>query len=116
MVKLAGILTEEKTKRYNRGECDNMGEKLKFIWAILVAFLVYGVIPSFLSRGFGVGSFRRSLALDKIAFTFDDGPDPEYTPQLLDLLKKYNIKATFFVLGRKAEQYLSLIHTDAADD
>lgn len=35
----------------------------------------------------------------KIALTFDDGPDPEYTPQILDILKKYNVPATFFVLG-----------------
>jgi len=38
-----------------------------------------------------------------IAFTFDDGPDPRYTPQLLDLLKQHRIKATFFVLGEKAK-------------
>ncbi|USG65285.1 polysaccharide deacetylase family protein [Brevibacillus ruminantium] len=34
-----------------------------------------------------------------IALTFDDGPDPVYTPQILALLKKYDAKATFFVLG-----------------
>ncbi|GAA0375636.1 hypothetical protein Acor_81060 [Acrocarpospora corrugata] len=37
-----------------------------------------------------------------IALTFDDGPWP-YTPELLDTLKKYKAKATFFVLGRKVE-------------
>ena len=34
-----------------------------------------------------------------VALTFDDGPDEVFTPQILDILKKYNIKATFFVLG-----------------
>ena len=34
-----------------------------------------------------------------IALTFDDGPDPKYTPQILDILKENNIKASFFVLG-----------------
>jgi peptidoglycan-N-acetylglucosamine deacetylase len=36
---------------------------------------------------------------DYIALTFDDGPDPKYTPQILDILKANNIKASFFVLG-----------------
>lgn len=36
-----------------------------------------------------------------IALTFDDGPDEDFTPQILDILKKYNIKATFFVMGQK---------------
>ncbi|PRR78269.1 Peptidoglycan-N-acetylglucosamine deacetylase [Clostridium liquoris] len=41
----------------------------------------------------------------KIAFlTFDDGPSP-YTPKILDILEKYNIKATFFVLGTSAKNY-----------
>jgi len=38
-----------------------------------------------------------------ISITFDDGPDPSYTPKILDILKKYNIKATFFVVGQNAE-------------
>lgn len=37
-----------------------------------------------------------------IILTFDDGPDPETTPMILDLLKKENLKATFFVIGMKA--------------
>ena len=41
--------------------------------------------------------------------TFDDGPSSEYTPRLLDLLKKYDIKASFFVVGRAAEQNPEMI-------
>ena len=44
-----------------------------------------------------------------VSFTFDDGPHPEYTPQLLDLLKQYHQRATFFVIGEKAQQYPELI-------
>jgi peptidoglycan/xylan/chitin deacetylase (PgdA/CDA1 family) len=51
----------------------------------------------------------------EVAITFDDGPSPIYTPQILALLKKYNAKATFFVLGRKVEQYPQLIKAMAAD-
>ncbi|MDB5085112.1 MAG: chitooligosaccharide deacetylase [Bacilli bacterium] len=40
-----------------------------------------------------------------IALTFDDGPDPVYTPQILDLLRKYHAKATFFAIGSNIEKY-----------
>lgn len=40
-----------------------------------------------------------------IALTFDDGPDPEQTPLILDLLQKYDAKATFFTVGKRAENY-----------
>lgn len=43
-----------------------------------------------------------------IALTFDDGPHPLYTPPLLDVLAKYNIKATFFWLGAWVERYPDL--------
>lgn len=41
----------------------------------------------------------------KIALTFDDGPNGPYTSEILDILKKYNIKATFFLLGKNVERY-----------
>ncbi|MFN2353934.1 MAG: polysaccharide deacetylase family protein [Desulfopila sp.] len=44
-----------------------------------------------------------------IALTFDDGPDPVSTPVLLKLLAKYNIQATFFVVGLRAAKYPELI-------
>jgi len=44
-----------------------------------------------------------------IFLTFDDGPDPEITPQILDLFSKSGAKVTFFHLGSKAEQYPSLV-------
>ncbi|WAH35104.1 polysaccharide deacetylase family protein [Alicyclobacillus dauci] len=40
-----------------------------------------------------------------IALTFDDGPDPIYTPQVLELLSAYHQHATFFLIGRKVKQY-----------
>ncbi|MBV9275631.1 MAG: polysaccharide deacetylase family protein [Verrucomicrobia bacterium] len=39
-----------------------------------------------------------------IAMTFDDGPSPETTPRLLDILKQRNIKATFFMIGQNAQR------------
>ncbi len=42
---------------------------------------------------------------NKIAITFDDGPDPVWTPKILDVLKAKNAKATFFLIGVEAEKY-----------
>lgn len=50
-----------------------------------------------------------------VALTFDDGPDPQYTAQILDALAKYNAKATFFVIGEEAERYPELIKRQARE-
>jgi len=44
-----------------------------------------------------------------VALTFDDGPDPKVTPQLLELLARHGVTATFFVTGARAERYPELI-------
>ena len=44
-----------------------------------------------------------------VALTIDDGPAEPYTSQMLDILKKYNIKATFFLIGQNAERYPGLV-------
>ncbi|MDQ6421637.1 polysaccharide deacetylase family protein [Paenibacillus sp. LHD-117] len=44
---------------------------------------------------------RGSLQKNRIALTFDDGPDRRFTPQVLDVLKKHNVKATFFLMGSR---------------
>jgi len=49
-----------------------------------------------------------------VALTFDDGPHPIYTPQILAVLARYNVKATFFVLGWQAERYPELMEDIAA--
>jgi len=40
-----------------------------------------------------------------IALTFDDGPEREWTPKILDILKQKNVKATFFVVGKQVQMY-----------
>lgn len=45
----------------------------------------------------------------EIALTFDDGPHPGYTEKLLAILSEYNVKATFFVVGKKAAQHPQLV-------
>jgi peptidoglycan/xylan/chitin deacetylase (PgdA/CDA1 family) len=71
--------------------------------------VIYWFLPYILTSCFGIGVLKRKASSSKIAFTFDDGPNPLYTPKLLDLLKMNNIKATFFVVGSKAEKYPELI-------
>jgi peptidoglycan/xylan/chitin deacetylase (PgdA/CDA1 family) len=44
-----------------------------------------------------------------VALTFDDGPDPEVTPRVLDLLEQHGARATFFVIGRRATRHASLL-------
>lgn len=44
-----------------------------------------------------------------LALTFDDGPHPEYTPQVLETLQRWHLKATFFVVGEAAAQHPDLI-------
>lgn len=45
----------------------------------------------------------------KVALTFDDGPHPQNTPAILNLLKQYNAKATFYMLGSTADFYPNLV-------
>jgi peptidoglycan/xylan/chitin deacetylase (PgdA/CDA1 family) len=51
----------------------------------------------------------------KIALTFDDGPHPRYTRTILKILKKYNITATFFIIGANIEYYGDVLHEIIAD-
>ncbi|MEG0451192.1 MAG: polysaccharide deacetylase family protein [Lysinibacillus sp.] len=51
----------------------------------------------------------------KIALTFDDGPHPKVTEQILKVLMQYNIKATFFVLGQNVEKHPQIV-SQAADE
>jgi cellulose synthase/poly-beta-1,6-N-acetylglucosamine synthase-like glycosyltransferase/spore germination protein YaaH/peptidoglycan/xylan/chitin deacetylase (PgdA/CDA1 family) len=46
---------------------------------------------------------------NQVILTFDDGPDPEYTPQILDILKKEKVPAVFFVVGINAQNHLPLL-------
>jgi len=45
----------------------------------------------------------------QVALTFDDGPDSVYTPQMLDVLGKHGVKATFFLIGNRAELFPDVI-------
>ena len=50
-----------------------------------------------------------------VCLTFDDGPHPEATPRLLDLLREQQVPATFFLIGREAEKYPDIVRRMAAE-
>jgi peptidoglycan-N-acetylglucosamine deacetylase len=75
---------------------------IECILLLILLFLVYAILPTILIRLSGWGITKRTSS-DAIAITFDDGPNPIYTPELLALLKKYDVKATFFVVGSKVK-------------
>lgn len=45
----------------------------------------------------------------QVALTFDDGPDPTWTPKILDVLKKYNVRGTFLMIGEEAEDNVGVM-------
>src|SRR5690606_30010811 len=71
-----------------------------FIWLLITA------IGSFqIKWNYHLKSLNHNYKTSKnyISITFDDGPNPNFTPKVLKLLKEYNAKATFFLIGNKAE-------------
>ncbi|MFZ4482780.1 MAG: polysaccharide deacetylase family protein [Chthoniobacterales bacterium] len=51
----------------------------------------------------------------RVCLTFDDGPDPDWTPAILDILKERGLKATFFIVGTEAEKYPDIIRRMAEE-
>ena len=50
-----------------------------------------------------------------VALTFDDGPDPRWTPQILKILRAEHVPATFFVVGQQAQQHQALVRQEMQD-
>ncbi|MFG2142280.1 polysaccharide deacetylase family protein [Streptomyces sp. NPDC048650] len=60
-------------------------------------------------------AFRLPTRGHEVALTFDDGPDPRYTPEVLRALRRHGVRATFFVVGESAAAFPGLLH-DIVDD
>lgn len=90
---------------------------IRNLCAVLYLFLVLNVLGvgiNFNSTGKTEGmravpAAGKAVEKPKIALTFDDGPNPACTGDLLDGLKERNVKATFFVLGSNVKKYPELI-------
>jgi peptidoglycan/xylan/chitin deacetylase (PgdA/CDA1 family) len=69
---------------------------MKFLYIVKIPWIIRKLFPSLLTR---------IPVIDKTVFlTFDDGPIPEVTPRILNILAEYNAKATFFCLGKNVEK------------
>ncbi len=78
-------------------------------WALAIVLLNHVAISAVSlwprSRLLGANLVRLPAAAaerGEVALTFDDGPDPEVTPQVLDILDRYQVRATFFCIGERA--------------
>lgn len=78
-----------------------------------VVLLLNAVLPANHFYGPVFSESRTSQKL--VALTFDDGPYPPYTGQILDVLKERQVPATFFVIGQNAARYPDLIRRIAAE-
>lgn len=79
------------------------------LWVYGAGFLAFSAVVVWGSFDIELGYFVNSIThkrtkTKETALTFDDGPT-EFTPKFLDLLKEYNVKATFFCIGKQIEKY-----------
>ncbi len=71
----------------------------------------YAWVPHFFT-GRSIRRGRPTRA--RVALTFDDGPDPEWTPRILDVLDAQNVRASFFLVGERAERAPDVVRAIAA--
>lgn len=98
----------------------------KIIW-ITIIIVVAGSLTAIAVKGIYwlsaskrpqiMGEAYTGIRTDKkvVALTYDDGPNPPYTDSILNILKRRNVKATFFVEGQNAVNHLSLLRRMIAD-
>ncbi|MBI3910262.1 MAG: polysaccharide deacetylase family protein [Armatimonadetes bacterium] len=80
-------------------------------WAEMLAQEEWGTLRHRIYPHIGHGPANRRW----VSLTFDDGPDPAVTPKVLDALRAAGVKATFFLVGRKAERYPDLVRRIVAE-
>lgn len=96
-----------------------MKQTYNILKRIVAAFVFSAMIFSFsVLPSASVGKVIYSGAVTdskRVALTFDDGPHPSKTEKILDLLEKYDVRATFFVVGENAAALPDLVLREAAD-
>ena len=84
---------------------------------VVIVMLVAAVL---LTSAYTVGPYLWGLSIrsvvkrgnsssKKVALTFDDGPDPRYTPRCLEILNAHRVQGTFFLIGQKVKMYPDLV-------
>jgi peptidoglycan-N-acetylglucosamine deacetylase len=77
---------------------------------LLIAEENYDSLPvPFMAKKFGWNGKDTIRNRNKLVLTFDDGPDPRWTPKILDILKQKKVPAAFFVVGINGENNISLL-------
>lgn len=79
---------------------------IKFLSIVLIILVMAFVFSNVAFSSINQPVYNSNLKqAKKIALTFDDGPHPVNTPKILEILKKYDVKATFFIIGVNAKNY-----------
>jgi peptidoglycan/xylan/chitin deacetylase (PgdA/CDA1 family) len=80
---------------------------------VVVGLVVFWIEPlgavGVLERLTPIMVYRVRTKLPLVALSFDDGPHPEFTPQVLEILKRHDAKATFFLIGERALRYPEVV-------
>lgn len=80
------------------------------VLGVLTALLIlWSAVPKTGAEAQIVYRYASKDGHPRIALTFDDGPHPAYTPQILDVLKEFGVCATFFAVGSNIENYPSIV-------
>lgn len=90
-----------------------LGRAAGFLALALVLSLPTALILG--KNGVTIQAGNQTQEEKKVAITFDDGPNPDYTELLLDGLRERGVKATFFLLGAEAEKYPEIVKEIDAD-
>ncbi|TYA52332.1 polysaccharide deacetylase family protein [Formosa maritima] len=86
---------------------------ISFWWFLLLGFIWLSITAlgsGLIGWNYHINSLNcnPSISKNQVAITFDDGPNVELTPKVLELLKQYQVKATFFCIGKYVEAYPEL--------
>ena len=86
------------------------------ILPVVGTFTVVTLLWLFFRPPFGRNVVHLNTSQRIVALTYDDGPNPPYTDQLLDVLAKHNVKATFFMIGNRVEKHPETVNRIIAED
>jgi peptidoglycan-N-acetylglucosamine deacetylase len=95
--------------------------KKRWLWAIALVLLVvilgslWYVLENPKNQTFGHTVNQVPLHQKVVALTFDDGPNPPYTNEIVDYLHSRHVVATFFVVGRAVQQYPDVVRDEVKD-
>lgn len=78
---------------------------MQSVITLVIGFVTSVLLWFFFRPPFGKNIVRLSTDQRIVALTYDDGPNPPYTDRLLDVLAKHDVKATFFLIGKRIERH-----------